>query len=119
MGRFWDIVTGMLLVIFVTGGVFGPSVHRVHHAVEKLSEASCHPDWVHEADLPTWTDAGQDVRALHCALCVTRILVVLPTIESVQVPTVLGTPPVEPKSSLASVHIFTDHTIRGPPRLSS
>lgn len=118
MGRFRDIATGILLVIFATGGVLGPSVHRVHHAVEQLSQEPCHPDRVHDADVPTWTNADQGVRAVHCALCVTRVLVVLPTIESVQRPTVVGAPPVERKTSLAPVHVFTDHTIRGPPRLS-
>lgn len=117
MGRFRHIAAWMLLVTIVTGGFLGPSLHRVHHAIERAAEESCHTDQVHNAEGPALAEEAA-VSAAHCTLCVPRLLVVLPAVESMTAPTVLVTPPGKLKAHLAPIHVFTDRTIRGPPHLS-
>lgn len=117
-GQYRDIAAVLLLVTFVAGGLLGPSLHRVHHTLEEAAEESCHSAAVHHADSLVLTDEDTSVAARNCALCVTRLLVVLPTIETLTAPTVLGTPPLIEGAHLVPVHVFTDRTIRGPPRLS-
>lgn len=118
MGRFRDITAWLLLVAFVAGGLLSPSLHRVHHALERAAEEPCHPDAVHRADGPTLADDEAAVNATHCTLCVTRLLVVLPSIESLEAPVVLGLPSGVKGVHLAPIHVFSDRTIRGPPLLS-
>lgn len=118
MGRFRDMTARLLLAAFVAGGLLSPSLHRVHHALERAAEASCHTDAVHRADVPTLASDEAAVNATQCALCVTRLLVVLPSIESLKTSTVLGAPAVEKQTHLAPQHVFTDRAIRGPPLLS-
>lgn len=118
MGRFRDITAYLLLVTFVAGGLLGPSLHRVQHALEQAAEEPCHTNAVHNADAPVVGDEDAAVHASHCALCVTRLLVVLPTIETLTSPVILGAPSVEVGVHLAPVDVFADRAIRGPPSLS-
>lgn len=118
MVRYRDITAWLLLVTFVAGGLLGPSLHRIHHAVEKAAEEPCHSEAIHNADTPLLGSDDDSVHASHCALCVTRLVVVLPALETLTVPTILGSPSVDVGVHLTPVHVFTHRTIRGPPPLS-
>lgn len=118
MGGLRDIGAWLLLGAFVMGGLLSPSIHRVHHAVEQAAEEPCHTDAIHNADAPVLGEEESNVHAAHCALCVTRLLVVLPSLETITSPTDLGIPSIEAGTHLLPVHVFADRTIRGPPSLS-
>lgn len=118
MGRFRDVASWLLLVTFVAGGLLGPSLHRVHHTLERAAQESCHPDAVHDAEIPLWGEEEAPVTAAHCTLCVTRLLVVLPSLKTLTSPRILGTPSMERGTHLAAVQVFAHRTIRGPPVLS-
>lgn len=118
MRRFRDITAYLLLVTFVTGGLLGPSLHRIQHALEQAAEEPCHTNAVHKADAPVVGDEDASVYATHCALCMSRLLVVLPTIEMLTIPMVGGDSSVELGMHLAPTDVFRDRFIRGPPSLS-
>lgn len=118
MRRLQHIAVWSLLAVFVVGGVLGPSVHRVKHASEQIASVSdrpCHSPAVHTADDPLWTQDGQRLDGLDCAICATRLLVVPPSLGPDVVPDMTGTTWSSTLFHLTSAFVVADTFIRGPP----
>ena len=119
MRRYRSLLAWLLLVAVAMGGVAGPVVHRVQHAVEQAAAAdgTCHPAAVHTAEGPQWAETGADLFAPECTLCATRLLVVFPTPAPTSAPRVMGTTAVKGVSHVTTAHVAADRFIRGPPSL--
>lgn len=121
MRRVRHIAVWTLLATLVVGGVAGPSIHRVDHALQKMAQASeepCHSSAVHNTDVPLWTRAGASVHVPDCDLCATRLIVVLPDINPASTPSMAGTTRVVLRTHLTAAHVAAHRTIRGPPVFS-
>jgi len=115
MHRLRHIAVWILLATIVAGGVLGPSLHRVQHALDRQAAPPCHASTVHDSDVPLWTDAGGHVDTPECDLCATRLLVVSSSIESAPAPRQIGTTRVTLRTHLAPGHVASHRSIRGPP----
>ncbi len=108
----------MLLVTFVAGGLLGPSLHRVQHAMDRMAraaEAPCHSPEVHQSDVPLWTEAAGRIDVQECDVCARRLLVVPPALTPFSEPTPTAVAQLDVRSHLTSVRTATDQFIRGPP----
>lgn len=107
----------LLLTTFVVGGLVGPTLHRVHHSMERLSLLTepCHSPDVHEANSLQWTKGTLAADALDCTLCTVRLLSVPSASEKAVAPLRFGSPRTGVESHLLAAPVFTDRTIRGPP----
>ncbi len=115
------ILVGLLLVVFATGGVIGPTLHLVQHGAaqrDTQTQSSCHPTDVHTANGTLWTDDTNGRPVLECDLCATRLLVVPPTPIPAMAPRVIGALAVEVRSHAAVAPVVSDQFIRGPPSFS-
>ena len=119
MTRFRHILAWFLLGVLGAGGIAGPAVHRVQHAVEQAAVAnqSCHPSAVHNAEGGVWTEEAVDLRVPQCDLCVRPLVVVLPVPKPSTSPQVADAPGIERRRHVASAGVFADRFIRGPPSL--
>jgi len=119
MQRLRSISAWLLLVVFAAGGVGGPILHQVHHAIERAAptDRSDHSVDVRTAEGTVWTDEAADLSTPDCDLCARRLLVVSPTPAPVGTPRVQGSTTVEHRSHVAMAHVAADHFIRGPPSL--
>jgi hypothetical protein len=99
MHRLRALAGWMLLATVLAGGVLGPPLHRVQHAVEQIGHAPeepCHAPAVHNADRPLWTTDGHRALAPDCDLCATRVHPTPPLTSAVVVaaPLIRGPPTV-------------------------
>jgi hypothetical protein len=115
MRRLRHIAVWTLLATIVAGGVLGPSLHRVQHALDRQAASPCHSPAVHHTDVPLWTDAGGHVETPECDLCATRLLVVPSSIEAPPAPRRIGTTPIVVRTHLTPAFVAADRSIRGPP----
>lgn len=108
----------MLLATFVAGGLLGPTVHRVQHAIEQVAAASetpCHSPDVHHSEDPVWTHTGAALGGLDCDLCATRLLVIRSDLDPVGIGRVLASNREAVVTHLTSVFVVAAPLIRGPP----
>lgn len=115
MHRLRHIAVWTLFAAIVAGGVLGPSLHRVQHALDRQAAPPCHASAVHHTDVPLWTDADGYVDAPECDLCATRLLVVPSSIESAPAPRQMGTTRITLLAHLAQARVASHRPIRGPP----
>lgn len=119
MTRLRHILAWFLLGVLGVGGIAGPVVHRVQHAVEQaaVADQSCHPSSVHDAEGGVWTEEAVDLLVPQCDLCVRRLVVVLPAPRPSTAPRVVGAPSIDRQRHVAAAWVFADRFIRGPPSL--
>jgi hypothetical protein len=113
-----SIAGWILLATFVAGGLAGPSLHRVQHAMDRMAradDAPCHGPEVHESEVPLWTEASGQIDVQECDVCARRLLLVPPVFGSFSEPIVAGAVQIESLSHLTIDRTATDQFIRGPP----
>ncbi|MFB6247258.1 MAG: hypothetical protein ABEL97_01665 [Salinibacter sp.] len=115
MRRLRHVAVWTLLATLIVGGVVGPLLHRVQHALDRQAAPACHAPAVHHSDVPLWTDAGGHVETPKCDLCATRLLVVPSSIEALPAPRRIGTTQVVVRTHLRPAHVPAHRSIRGPP----
>lgn len=112
------ISTWVLLAVFAAGGVLGPVAHRIQHGGERLAvttDEPCHSPPVHGTEVRLWTGQRTPIDLLECDLCATRLLVVLPALVSPSTLRVKRPTRVQGRTHVASIYVFNDRSIRGPP----
>ncbi|MFO8099702.1 MAG: hypothetical protein R6T83_08810 [Salinibacter sp.] len=105
------IVAWLLLATIVAGGVVGPPLHRVQHAIEEGAT----PGHTHATEGPVWCGASIDITTPDCVLCTTRLVVVPPSGEQTPAPYTLGWGWEPIRTHLTSADGVAVPLIRGPP----
>jgi hypothetical protein len=115
------ILVGLLLAIFLVGGVAGPSLHRAQHGAAQIAEQAeepCHAPKVHQAEGAVWVEAAVDLAVPDCVLCTTRLLVVPSAPVLPAAPRALSMTVGAPGAHVALAPVAIHHFIRGPPSWS-
>lgn len=114
MLRFRDIAAWTFLAVFTAGGVFGPALHQVHHAIEES-----------RAPIPAegigWAQIGDDeagtLDAFECTVCLVHLLVEPPSLEPFSAVRLELTSSGASLTSHTSAAVGAAPFIRGPPSL--
>ena len=116
MHKLRTYLSGLLLVLFVGGGVLAPNVHRAQHQVHTAEDHQQHADAL-QVTAPSVFDgaAFPDTHDLTCWLCNTHLVFKPHAQPSAPVPALRASP--VNTDALDQVAAASHHTslIRGPP----
>ncbi|MFP4228791.1 MAG: hypothetical protein ACLFTE_08190 [Salinivenus sp.] len=105
------IVAWLLLATVVAGGVVGPPLHRVQHAVEEEGT----PEHTHATEGPVWCGETFEIKTPDCVLCTIRLVVVSSVGGEGPTPHALGWEWEPIRTHLTSADVVAAPLIRGPP----